>query len=123
MANKLGVGIIGASAGRGWARISHVPAVQGLAGLELVTVASGSQAKAEEAAKAFGAKNAFAEGKELVKDPAVDIVTIAVKVPDHRDLVMAALEAGKHIYCEWPLGRDLAETQELRRRPELLEYT
>ena len=87
--------------------------MQGLADLELVAVASGSQAKADDAAKAFGARSGYAEGKELVKDPAVDIVTIAVKVPDHRDLVMAALEAGKHIYCEWPLGRDLAETQEL----------
>ncbi len=113
MANNLGVGIIGASADRGWAKISHVPAVQGLAGLELVAVASGNQAKADEAAKAFGAKTGYADGKDLIKDPAVAIVTIAVKVPDHRELVLAALEAGKHIYCEWPLGRNLAETKEL----------
>ena len=113
MANNLGVGIIGASADRGWAKISHVPAVQGLAGLELVAVASGSQEKADEAAKAFGAKTGYADGKDLIKDPAVDIVTIAVKVPDHRELVLAALQAGKHIYCEWPLGRNLAETKEL----------
>ena len=113
MKKTLGVGIIGASADRGWAKVSHVPAVQGLAGLELVAVASGSQSKANEAAKAFGAASGYADGKELVKDPVVDIVTIAVKVPDHRDLVLAALEAGKHIYCEWPLGRNLTETQEL----------
>ena len=113
MAKPLGVGIIGASADRGWAKISHVPAIQGLAGLELVAVASGNQAKADAAAKAFGAKTGYAEGKDLIKDPAVDIVTVAVKVPDHRELVIAALEAGKHIYCEWPLGRNVAETQEL----------
>ena len=113
MANSLGVGIIGASADRGWAKISHVPAVQGLAGLELAAVASGSQAKADEAAKAFGAKAGYANGEDLIKDPAVDIVSIAVKVPDHRELVIAAAKAGKHIYCEWPLGRNLAETQEL----------
>ncbi len=113
MAKNFGVGIIGASAGRGWAKISHVPAVQGLAGLELAAVASGSQSKADEAAKAFGAKRGYADGKDLIKDPAVDIVTIAVKVPDHRELVLAAVEAGKHIYCEWPLGRDLAETEEM----------
>ncbi len=113
MANNLGVGIIGASADRGWAKISHVPAVQGLAGLELAAVASGSQAKADEAAKAFRARAGYADGKDLIKDPAVDIVTIAVKVPDHRELVLAAAEAGKHIYCKWPLGRNLAETKEL----------
>ncbi len=42
-------------------------------------------------------------------------MTVAVKVPDHRELVLAALAAGKHVYCEWPLGRDLAETAQLAR--------
>jgi predicted dehydrogenase len=87
--------------------------VQGLSGLQLTAVASGTQPKADAAAKAFGIRNGYADGRELIKDPAVDIVTIAVKVPDHRELVLAALEAGKHIYCEWPLGRNLAETKEL----------
>jgi predicted dehydrogenase len=41
------------------------------------------------------------------------VVTVAVKVPAHRELVLGALAAGKHIYCEWPLGRNLAETEEL----------
>ncbi|AXC12071.1 Oxidoreductase [Acidisarcina polymorpha] len=113
MTRALGVGIIGASATRGWAKISHVPAIQGLAGLEVVAVASGTQSKAEEAARAFGAKTGYADAEDLIKDPAVDIVTIAVKVPDHRELVLAALEASKHIYCEWPLGRSLAEAEEL----------
>lgn len=113
MATTLGVGIIGASAERGWAKLAHVPAVQHLSGLELVAVASGSQAKAVAAAKALGAKAGYADGKDMMQDPNVDIVTIAVKVPDHRDLVLAALAAGKHIYCEWPLGRNLAETEEL----------
>lgn len=113
MAKTLGVGIIGASADRGWARISHVPAVQGLAGLELAAVASGTQSKADQAAKAFGANTGYADGEDLIKDPAVDIVAIAVKVPDHRELVLTALEARRHIYCEWPLGRNVAETQEL----------
>lgn len=113
MAKALGVGIIGASAERGWAKLAHVPAVQQLAGLELVAVASGTQAKADAAAKAFGANAGYAYGKDLIQDPNVDIVTIALKVPDHRELLLAALAAGKHIYCEWPLGRDLAETEEL----------
>jgi predicted dehydrogenase len=115
MAKPLGVGIIGASAERGWAKLAHVPSVQRLVGLELVAIASGSQAKADAAAKVFGAKAGYADGKDLIQDPNVDIVTIAVKVPDHRELVLAALAAGKHIYCEWPLGRDLAETEELAR--------
>ena len=113
VAKTLGVGIIGASAERGWAKLAHIPAIQHLAGMELVAVASGSQAKADAAAKAFGAKTGYADGKDLIQNPSVDIVTVAVKVPDHRELVLAALAAGKHIYCEWPLGRNLAETEEL----------
>ena len=123
MAKALGVGIIGASAERGWAKLAHVPAIQQLAGLEVAAVASGSQAKADAAAKAFGAKSGYADGKDLIHDPTVDIVTIAVKVPDHRELVLAALGAGKHIYCEWPLGRNLAETEELARAAQFARFT
>ncbi len=110
---SLGVGIIGASAERGWARDSHVPAVRQLEGLELTAVASGNQTKADAAARVFGAKVGYGNANDLIQDSRVDIVTVAVKVPDHRKLVLAALAAGKHVYCEWPLGRDLAETQEL----------
>ncbi len=109
----LGVGIIGASADRGWAKDSHVPAIQGLRGLELAAVVSGSQEKADAAAKAFGAKAAYRDATAMFRDPGVDVVAVCVKVPDHRELVLGALAAGKHVYCEWPLGRDIAETEEM----------
>jgi predicted dehydrogenase len=113
MTKTLGVGIIGASAARGWAKDSHVPAIQGLDGLRLAAVAAGDEKKAQEAKEAFGARAGYASGFDLIKDPAVDIVTVAVKVPDHRELVLAAIAAGKHVYCEWPLGRNLAEAEEM----------
>ena len=113
MSDVLGVGIIGASAERGWAKDSHVPAVRGLQGLQLVAVAAGDEQKAQAAAQAFGAPSGYASGLNLIKDPAVDVVTVAVKVPDHRELVLAAVAAGKHIYCEWPLGKNLAEAEEM----------
>lgn len=113
MTEILKVGIIGASAQRGWARISHVPAVQGLPGLELGAVVSSDRGKAEAAARAFGARIGYGDADSLFRDPGIDIVSVCVKVPDHRALVLAALQAGKHVYCEWPLGRDLAETEEL----------
>lgn len=40
-------------------------------------------------------------------------MTVAVNVPAHRDLVLGALAAGKHLYCEYPLGRDRAEAEAL----------
>ena len=54
---------------------------------------------------------AYASGLELARAPGIDLVTICTRVPDHRDLVLAALEAGKHVYCEWPLGRSVAEAE------------
>jgi predicted dehydrogenase len=109
----LRVGIIGASAKGGWAKESHVPAVQQLVGLELVAIATHRQETADAAAQAFGIKSAYGNAADLIRDPNVDLVAICVRVPNHRDLVLDALAAGKHIYCEWPLGRNLAETEEL----------
>ncbi len=79
----------------------------------MAAVAAGDQAKSDAAAQALGAKKAYVNAKELVQDPDIDLVTITVKVPDHRELVLGAVAAGKHIYCEWPLGRNLAEAEEV----------
>ena len=49
-----------------------------------------------------------------MNDPAIDVVAVSVRVPNHRELVLQALSAGKHVYCEWPLGRDTAEAEEMR---------
>lgn len=110
----LKVGIIGANAKSSWAKDSHIPALQHLAGLELSAVATSNEKTARAAAEAFGVRSAYADGFQLVQSDDVDIVAICVKVPMHRDLVLAALAAGKHVYCEWPLGVDVAEAEEMR---------
>jgi len=68
---------------------------------------------AREAAEAFGAERWFSDPLAMIHDDLVDVVTISVKVPAHRELVLAALEAGKPVYCEAPLGRNLAEAEEM----------
>src|SRR5690606_39363810 len=80
---------------------------------EVVGVANTSLASAQRAAEAFGLPHAFENAQALVDSPEVDLVVVTVKVPHHRELVTAALNAGKHTYCEWPLGNGLAEAQEL----------
>lgn len=112
MSKPFGVGIIGASAERGWAKISHVPAIQSLTGLELAAVATNDQRSADAAAKAFGVPG-YADATALSRDPAIDIIAVAVNVPAHPELVLGALKAGNHLYYELPLGRDLAEAEEL----------
>jgi predicted dehydrogenase len=57
---------------------------------------------------------AFCDAEKLAQDPNVDLVTVSVKVPDHYLPVMAAIEAGKHVYCEWPLGRNTDEAARMR---------
>jgi len=47
----------------------------------------------------------------MVTQPDIDVVAVTVKVPHHRELVTAALGAGKAVYCEWPLGRDLDDAR------------
>ncbi|KJV36108.1 Gfo/Idh/MocA family protein [Luteibacter yeojuensis] len=107
MATPLRVGLIGASAKGGWARESHVPAIQGTAGLTLEAVATSHAASAEEAAQAFGARRAFGDAHAMIQSPDIDIVAVSVRVPLHRALVVAALDAGKHVLSEWPLGTDV----------------
>jgi predicted dehydrogenase len=49
----------------------------------------------------------------MIRDDLIDVITIAVNVPAHRELVHAALSAGKAVYCEVPLGRTVAEAEEM----------
>jgi predicted dehydrogenase len=49
----------------------------------------------------------------MIASPEIDAVAIVVRVPSHYAPTKAALEAGKHVYCEWPLGRTTAEAIEL----------
>ncbi len=54
--------------------------------------------------------------KTLARHPNVDLVTVTVKVPDHYPPVMAAIAAGKHVYCEWPLGCSTDEALRILKR-------
>ena len=108
------VGIVGLQPGRSWAARAHIPALRALSEtFEIVGVANTSKTSAEKAAAETGLPRAFADVAELIAAPEVDIVTIAVKVPPHLEIVKAAIGAGKHVYCEWPLGNGLAEAEEM----------
>ncbi len=109
----LRLGIAGANPERGWFRDAHFPALQRVPGLAVHAVSARTQDIADAAAATFGARLAYDDSLALARDPGVDIVAVTVKVPEHRAIVLAALAAGKHVYCEWPLGRDLAEAEEM----------
>jgi predicted dehydrogenase len=112
---EIRVGIVGADTKASWAKVSHVPAINGLPGVRLAAVATRSEQSAREAAEAFGADCWYSDPFAMIRDEGIDIITIAVNVPAHRVLVLAALDAGKAVYCEAPLGCSIAETEEMAR--------
>ena len=107
----LGVGIIGVSPVRGWAATAHIPALRALPNYEIRALSAHSSESARAAGEEFGVAAVFTDHEEMVARPDVDLVVVTVKVPHHRELVSAALAAGKAVYCEWPLGRDLDEAR------------
>ena len=96
-----------------WAKDSHIPALLSLENVQLAAVATTSRASAEAAAAAFGVRAAYDDPLALITASDIDLVSVCVRVPYHRDLVLAALAADKHVYCEWPLGRDRGEAAEM----------
>jgi predicted dehydrogenase len=107
------LGIIGATPSRGWATAAHLPALRALDEFEVTAVATTHLETARATADAFGVPLAFDDDFELVSRPEVDAVAVTVKVPDHDRLVRAAVAAGKHVFCEWPLGVSLEQASEL----------
>jgi predicted dehydrogenase len=118
MGEKIRVGIVGATVtqgGSGWGANAHVPALHALADYELKAVCTAHVETAEASKAAFGAELAFHSFEAMVSHPDIDLVVVAVRVPGHYDLVMQALEAGKAVFCEWPLGATVAEAEKMAR--------
>jgi predicted dehydrogenase len=114
VAKRIRVGIIGANPDRGWAAQAHIPALKSLSDDFEITALSTSRRESSDAASdLFGVPLAFDNHHDLVSSAAVDVVAVTVKVPYHLELATAALDAGKAVYCEWPLGNGLAEAEAL----------
>src|SRR2546425_1642009 len=114
MPKRIRVGIIGANPDRGWAAQAHIPALKSLSDdFEITALSTSRRESADAASKRFGVPLAFDNHQELVKNDAVDVVAVTVKVPSHLALATAALDAGKAVYCEWPLANGLNEAAAL----------
>jgi predicted dehydrogenase len=117
MAARIRVGIVGATVtpgGSGWGANAHVPALRALPdSFELVAVCTQHDDTAQASAAKFGARLWFSDFSKMLADADVDLVVVSVRVPKHHDLVMQALEAGKDVLCEWPLGANVAEAERM----------
>src|SRR5687767_14158909 len=110
---KIRLGFVGANVKSTWASQSHYPALAASPDVEMTAVCTTRPETAEAARKAFGAKLAFTDYRAMVQSKEIDAVAVVVRVPSHYEPTRAALEAGKHVYTEWPLGRTTAEAEEL----------
>ncbi|MGZ8196913.1 MAG: Gfo/Idh/MocA family protein, partial [Burkholderiales bacterium] len=121
MTEKLKVAVTGAGLknspdGReGWAVRAHVPALQALSDLyELVAVCTTTQATADAAARHFGVPHAFDSVERMLDAmPEIDVVCVSARPVHHYRIAEAALRAGKHVYCEQPLGISTGEAEAL----------
>jgi predicted dehydrogenase len=80
---------------------------------ELTAVCTAHEDTAAASAAAFGAKLAFSNFDDMLGHADLDLVVVSVRVPGHHDLVMRALQAGKAVFCEWPLGANLSEAERM----------
>jgi len=112
------IGLIGAT---GWMGKTHAmvyasaPAIYGNepARPVLEMVADATDELASKAAADYGARRWTSDWRQLVNDPDIDVVDITTPNNMHKEMVIAALKAGKHVYCEKPLGRSADETREM----------
>ena len=113
MSDKIRLGFVGANVNSTWASQSHFPALLASPDIEFTAVCTTRAESAEEARRAFGANLAFDDFREMAVSPEIDAVAVVVRVPSHYEPTKAAIEAGKHVFTEWPLGQNTAEAEEL----------
>jgi predicted dehydrogenase len=113
MPEKIRFGLVGSNISSAWVSASHLPALLASADVELTAVCTTRAESAEEARTALGARFAFDDYREMVKSPEIEAVGVVIRVPRHYEVTKAAIAAGKHVFTEWPLGRNTSEATEL----------
>src|SRR5580704_4087373 len=109
--------------GTGFIGPVHVEALRRL-GIPVKGILGSSPTKSEIAAKTLGLPKAYVSYDEILSDPDVEVVHITTPNRQHREMVIGALDAGKHVVCEKPLATSSVETSELveraRKNPTLV---
>ena len=119
--SKIGVGLIGSgfmgkAHALGYAaaaRVFDLPAK-----VDLAVLADADPALAGRAAGALGFRRSTGNWRDLLDDPAVHVVSVATPNTLHREMALAALAAGKHVWCEKPLAPAAAQALEMAEAAE-----
>ena len=94
-------------------RWAHLPSLRRIPGTSLHAVYSSNAVRAKSYASRYRAAYCTTDYAEILNDPAVDVVLIASRNPDHARQAIAALRAGKHVFVEKPMALTEAECVEL----------
>lgn len=106
--NPLRVGVIGADP-RGFGARAHIPAVLRSPVLDLHAICTRHEEGARTAAEVHGARQWYGDIESMLSDDDIDLVSIAVRPTGHQALFDACLDAGKAVYCEWPLAANTVQ--------------
>ena len=107
--SPLRAGVIGAGA---IAQNGHVPGFKN-AGAEVIAICDTNLARAKEVAEKHGIPHVFADYKELIALPDVDMVSVGLPNALHAPVSIAALKAGKHVLCEKPMTISVADAKKM----------
>src|SRR5262245_17963086 len=107
MADKVRIGIIGV----GQIGKSHVKQYTEIKDAEIVAIADANEAEAKRVAGELGVTKVFTNFRDLLKLPEVQAVDVCLHNNFHAPVSIAAMEAGKDVYCEKPLAGSLADAQ------------
>lgn len=108
--DQVGIGFIGT----GFARSVQMPAFAACEGATLVSIASGSAENAAKAARDFGVGHYTGDWRETVAHPDVDLVCVTTPPNLHKEMVLAAIENGKHVLAEKPMAMNVAEAEDMK---------
>jgi predicted dehydrogenase len=105
------VGIVGAGANT----VSrHIPGLQAISGVALVSVANRSRASSERVARRFGIPQVYDDWRTLVEAPDTDAIVIGTWPYMHCPVTLAAIAARKHVLCEARMAMNVAEASRMR---------
>jgi predicted dehydrogenase len=79
----------------------------------LAAICDAEPADLDAKARAFGFERSTTEWRDVVEDASIDAVSIATWNRSHRDIALAALSAGKHVWCEKPMGLTLQDAEDM----------
>jgi predicted dehydrogenase/threonine dehydrogenase-like Zn-dependent dehydrogenase len=108
----MAVGVLGAG---NFATSTLLPAIKQIRGAELVGVCAANGSHARHAADKFGFRYCTTEEERILSDPDINTIVIATRHHLHAAQVVAALAAGKHVFCEKPLCLSEIELAEIVR--------